>query len=54
MQAMDDPVGMQAAIVQRLFHRLLNELSRVLLMQAQDTHKFFHPASLWPLLFEPL
>ena len=30
MQAMDDPVGMQAAIVQRLFHRLLNELSRVL------------------------
>jgi len=54
MQAMDDPVGMQATIVQRLFHGLLNELSWVLLMQAQDTHKFFHPASFWPFLFEPL
>jgi hypothetical protein len=50
LQAMFDSIHMDTAIGQGGFHRLLNLLSGILLMQPQHLDKLFDASTIWPLL----
>jgi hypothetical protein len=50
VQAMLDSLHMDTAIGQGLFHRLLNLLSWILLMQPKHLEKLFDASTIWPLL----
>jgi hypothetical protein len=50
VQAMLDSIHMDTAIGQGLFHRLLNLLSWILLMQPKHLEKLFDASTIWPLL----
>src|SRR6266487_5218799 len=42
---MQHPIQMRAAVSKSLFNSLLDEVSRIVLMQTQHTYKLLHPTS---------
>src|SRR5205085_1315432 len=53
LQAVLDSIKMGTAIAEGLFYRLLNQTSRILLMQPKHLDKFFHASTLRPFLTQP-
>src|SRR6266566_3815157 len=54
LQAMLDSIKMGTAIADGLFDCLLNQTSRILLMQPKHLDKFFHASTLRPVLTQPM
>src|SRR5712664_1225207 len=53
LQAVLDSIKMGTTIGDGLFYGLLNQTSRILLMQPKHLDKFFHASALRPLLTQP-
>src|SRR5437899_2760102 len=49
---MQDTIQMHTPVGERLVNRLLDQISRVVFMQLQNTDKFLYPSALRPFLLE--